>query len=383
MEDTVIKEVIKKSELVAKDAYEYQWITYPEYGFLQSHIEEKTEELEITYDLENRRSFTEIRKEDLPDILLVLDDIGNLKKYLEKYSFSLQPQNLFYDLHGSVKAKSRDVLSASADQEEQFLNAYKAVVGYALQNKYTFEDYLQGGMQLLGKEGVLGQVQSGTSVEDIQKILCEEYERIKKDRREKKVLIPKSKVTTLKVTAAILGVVLLGTVGYIGNDRIVKEPYQRAVIELSDAYVQSDYVTCIDCMRDVKVQKMTAPQKFMLANAYVRSENLTQEQKDNILAKMTLNDTESKLDYWIYLGRSDTEQAADIALRLSDDQLLLYAYMKEKGITEENTELTGAEKSDKLNEITKKMEPLMEKYETEDSNNYEGTATGDTEGDGE
>ena len=82
MEDTVIKEVIKKSELVAKDAYEYQWITYPEYGFLQSHIEEKTEELEITYDLENRRSFTEIRKEDLPDILLVLDDIGNLKKYL-------------------------------------------------------------------------------------------------------------------------------------------------------------------------------------------------------------------------------------------------------------------------------------------------------------
>ena len=51
MEDTVIKEVIKKSELAAKDAYEYQWITYPEYGFLQSHIEEKTEELEITYDL--------------------------------------------------------------------------------------------------------------------------------------------------------------------------------------------------------------------------------------------------------------------------------------------------------------------------------------------
>ena len=180
MEDTVIKEVIKKSELAAKDAYEYQWITYPEYGFLQSHIEEKTEELEITYDLENRRSFTEIRKEDLPDILLVLDDIGNLKKYIEKYSFSLQPQNLFYDLHGSVKAKSRDVLSASTEQEEQFLNAYKAVIGFALQNKYTFEDYLQGGMQLLGKEGVLGQVQSGTSVEDIQRYFVKNMNELRK-----------------------------------------------------------------------------------------------------------------------------------------------------------------------------------------------------------
>ena len=78
MEDTVIKEVIKKSEVIAKDAFEYQWITYPEHGFLQSHIEEKSEELEITYDLENRRPFMEIRKEDLPDILLVLDDIGKI-----------------------------------------------------------------------------------------------------------------------------------------------------------------------------------------------------------------------------------------------------------------------------------------------------------------
>ena len=192
MEDTVIKEVIKKSELAAKEAYEYQWITYPEYGFLQSQIEEKTEELEITYNLENRRAFTEIRKEDLPDILLALDDLGNLKKYIGKYSFSLQPQNLFYDLHGSVKAKSRDILSASGNQEEQFLNSYKAVIGFALQKKYTFEDYLQGGMQLLGKEGVLAQVRSGTSVEDIQKILCGEYERIKTDRRKKKVLISKN-----------------------------------------------------------------------------------------------------------------------------------------------------------------------------------------------
>lgn len=383
MKDTVIKEVVKKSDFVAKDTYEYQWIAYPEYGFLQSNIEEKTEELEITYNLENRRPFTEIRKEDLPDILLVLDDIGNLKKYTEKYAFSLHPQNLFYDRHGSVKVKRRDVLSASADREEQFLTSYKAVIGFALQKKYTFEDYLQGGMQLLGKEGLLGQVQSEKSVEGIQKIICEEHTRIKQDHREKKILIPKNKMTTIKAALAILSVALLGIGGCMGYDRIVKEPYQRAVIELSDAYVQSDYVTCIDRMRSVKVQNMTAPQKYMLANAYIRSENLTQQQKDNILAKLILNDTESKLDYWIYLGRRETEQAVDIAMRLSDDQLLLYAYMKAKAITEENTELTGTEKTDKLDEITKKMEPLMKKYETEDSNNYEDIISEDTEEDGE
>lgn len=384
MEDTVIKEVIKKSELVAKDAFEYQWVIYPESGFLQANIEEKTEELEITYNLENRSSLTEIREEDLPDILLILDDIGNLKKYIEKYSFSLNPQNLFYDCHGSVKAKRRDMLSAGTNRENQFLNSYKAVIGYALQNKYTFDDFLQGGMQLLGKEGLLGKIQVAISTEEIQQKLRDEYERIKKERKEKKVLLQKNKVTTMKVTAAVLGTILVGIVGYLGYDCIVKEPYQKAVINLSDAYIQSDYVACIDYMKKIKVEKMTSPQKYMLANAYVRSENLTQEQKDNILTKMTLNDIESKLDYWIYLGRRDIEQAVDIAMRLSDDQLLLYAYMKEKAITEEDTELTGTEKSEKLEGITKKMEPLMEKYDTEDTDNSENrTTTEKTEGYGE
>lgn len=262
--------------------------------------------------------------------------------------------------------KSRDILSDITDREEKFLNEYKAIAGYALQEKYTYDDFLQGGMQLLGKEGLLGQIRSGESVEDIQRIVCREYERIKKERKEKKVLTSKRKMTTLKATAVILGIALAGTVGYIGYDVSVKEPYQTAVMKLGDAYVKSDYVTCIDSMKNVKVQDMTAPQKYMLANAYVRSENLTQEQKDNILAKMTWNDTESKLDYWIYLGRSDTESAADTALRLSDDQLLLYTYMKEKSMIEENTELAGTEKSDKLDKITKKMEPLMEKYKTKE-----------------
>lgn len=89
MQDTAIKEVIKKSELTAKSPFEYQWITYPESGFFKSDIEEKDEEIEITYDRENRKACTEIRKEDILDILLILDDLSKLKKCIEKYSFSL------------------------------------------------------------------------------------------------------------------------------------------------------------------------------------------------------------------------------------------------------------------------------------------------------
>ena len=235
-----------------------------------------------------------------------------------------------------------------------------------MQKKYHYEDFRQGGNELLGKEGICGEIKDLESVGEIQVRLRREYRRIQENRKRTKLLIPIWTYRLTKGLAIMLGVLLMGLAGFSGYHFIVTEPYKNAVIGLGDAYVDSDYVLCIDSMKDIEVKDMSLYQKYMLANAYVRSENLNQEQKENILSAMTLNDSASKLEYWIYLGRKDTERAEDIALQLSDNQLLLYAYMKEKANIESDTELTGAEKSDRLDELTRKMDSLMEEYNTED-----------------
>lgn len=367
MEAQALQERFKKSEFTAKDRYDYKWITYPESHFLKSELKEQGEELIVTYETGERTAFTKIRQEDVAQRLLILESVGELFSDTEKYAFELQPENLFYDDHGIVQAKRRDVIPDQKQRSEKdFVLEYKAVIGFSMQKKYQYEDFRQGGNELLGKEGICGEVKDLESVMEIQERLRGEYRRILENRKRTKLLIPIWTYRLTKGLAIVLGVLLLGLAGFSGYHFIVTEPYKNAVIGLSDAYVSSDYVLCIDSMKDIAVKDMGLYQKYMLANAYVRSENLNQEQKENILSAMTLNDSASKLEYWIYLGRKDTERAEDIALQLSDNQLLLYAYMKEKANIESDTELTGAEKSDRLDELTRKMDSLMEEYNTED-----------------
>ncbi len=366
MENKVIQETMKKSELAAKDIYDYKRIVYPESYLVPAEMKEEKEELVFTYQVGNWIPVSEVRKEDLPEILLVLEAIGGLREGSKKYRFSLRPENIYYDLHGNVKIKQRDIHVRGETLEDNLLNEYKSVIGFALQKKYGYDDFLKGGIQLLGKVGLAGEIKEKESVEEIQECIRNYYIKVKSDRKRNKILLPRKNYTAIKITAISLGVFFLGTAGFLGYHMIALEPYKDAVMQLSDAYVSSDYVACIDAMENVPVKKMNLYQKYMLANAYVHSENLTQEQKNNILETMTWKDSASRLEYWIYLGRKDTDKAEDMALQLSDDQLLLYAYMKEKANIEDDTELSGSEKSQKLDNITKKMEPLIEKYETEE-----------------
>ena len=101
---------------------------------------------------------------------------------------------------------------------------------------------------------------------------------------------------------------------------------------------------------------VTLSQFFQESN----SENLTEEQKKNTISALSLETNEKVLDYWIALGRLQTEEAENIAQQVSDNDLLLYAYLKEKNMLETDTEISGKDKSDKLADLEGKIEQLTE-----------------------
>ena len=68
------------------------------------------------------------------------------------------------------------------------------------------------------------------------------------------------------------------------------------------------------------------------------------------------------MEYWIYIGRLNPLEAENIAMQRSDDELLLYAYMLEKDLTETDNQMTGEEKATKLSELEGKIKTLAEKY---------------------
>ena len=95
----------------------------------------------------------------------------------------------------------------------------------------------------------------------------------------------------------------------------------------------------------------------------------SEETKDMLIDRLSYNSDVKQLDYWIYLGRTDADNAIDIAQRLSDNQLLLYAYIQKYEIVSADTTLSGDDKSSQLNSIRENIKDLAQtlgiKYEPE------------------
>lgn len=360
---TTLTEVIKKSALNAHTVFDYKKLLYPRPRFLKMSWTESKEDLKVEYTISRLKAVSEIRSEEQAMIFSVLLSAGELKKEASELKFSLAPENLYYNVNGQAFVKQRDTYKEGTKfQEKKFVDSYKALIGYALQKQYTFEDYLKGGLQLLKKDKLLEPLSDLESVDDIIAYLDKQRNDLVEKNIKTKKTVEKSKFTRMKIIMNVSLVLLVLSVVCIGYTFLKVLPYQKAVMEADNAYIENNYIEVIEKLEKVKVDNMDKHQKFILANAYIRSESLSQEQKNNLLANMTVRENEKKLDYWIYLGRMETEEAENIAMQQSDDQLLLYAYLKEKNKVETDTKLSGAEKTAALTALEEKIQPLKEKY---------------------
>lgn len=358
---TIISETIKKSDLNASDKYDYKKLELPIRNFIDMDMEIREEDIIFNYDISDLLEAKNLKKEDLMTKLRFLISVSELEELVFDYKFSLDPENLYYGKDDQIKIKKRDVKDNLEPMD--LLNQYKALIGYIWQDEYSYEDYLKGGMQLLGEDKFLKEILDANSIKETSNVLKNKFDEVKLDRQENKMLIDKKRYKSQRRFSTITMIILLLFGIYISYLHIRILPIERASAKSSEAYIKEDYVEVIDSLEKIKIKDMGKTQKFILASSYIRSESLTDKQRENIFKNVSIDGNEEILDYWIYLGRNELENSVNIAMKLSEDELLLYAYMKQLDQLERDTTLDGDEKNSKIKEIEEKMKPLLEKYE--------------------
>lgn len=362
----IVTIVAKKSSMVVREG-EYSKLSKRQDGFLACVIEEMEEELQFTYNTRHVKPLRELRKDDKLKQMVVLGNIKELQGLNSLYSFSMDPDNLYYDMKGNVYVMHKDIVSKDySGKQEHFIEEYKSLIGYVMQRRYGYEDYLEGGQALLRKDKFLNKIYEAETKEDILAILEEQYDNIVEDRNVCYIEVKRAtykKRSIYIVLSSLMITILLGGLLYLYFYKIEE---QSNMLEVYDAYLVEDYVALIDASKTIRIENLDSRQKYVLAVAYVKSEDLTAEQKDNILTLLLPEGDEQILEYWIALGRGNVEEAENIAMQRSDDELLLYAYLKEKQQLEENTELTGTQKNEAITELQNKIDTLAEQYSVEE-----------------
>lgn len=308
-----------------------------------------------------RKELSELKKNrDVDLILPILWEAGKLEDESQVKRFTLNPDELLYDDRGNVYLKKEDELND--DSKWDFLAEYKALIGSMLQTKYKFVDYIEGGLSLLKKDKLLNDVYLAESVIDVRKILREEHTKVIEGKKKNKIEVKRRRFIILEIFIVIFAISTLILGVYYLKD-YQKDKRSIAFINAFEAYQAKEYISVIDSLSSVDSSYMDSKEKYILAISYIRSENLTDEQKENIINDLNLLNIEKLYDYWICLGRSEFEGSQNIAMQLSNNELLLYSYMKERENLINNTTLDGQKKTDRLSELEKYIQDYKSEYE--------------------
>lgn len=356
---------IRRSDLAAKSIYDFKRLEENSPLFLPCRIEEEKESVCMNFDLRGMQMLEELKTADRRKKLEVLLHIAELAEPYQNYDFSLDPGNLYYDFLGRVRVKTRDIiLSAPKNRMKDFLRQYQALIGYILEGSRPYEDYLYKGMEILMADNEITGLTEPETVQEEKKILSEYYTNLleKEKNKMKKVEIVKyRRLVRYGIVSAFLLVFLAAAAIYSFGWYM---PQQKRIMVAEDAYLRKDYVALIDALKGVETDNLSHAGKYMLANAYIQGQavdTFSGKDKENILSKVTYQSNENMLDYWIHLGRLEIGEAEDIAMKMSDDQLLLYAYMQELRQVETQEDLPGEQKSKRKQELMKKIEELAGK----------------------
>lgn len=139
--------------------------------------------------------------------------------------------------------------------------------------------------------------------------------------------------------------------------------------------MRQDYSAAINSLEQIKVSVLPKESRYQLARAFIISESLTQEQKENILENINLKTSDNILNYWIFTGRMEYEESAEIARRMGDEDLLLYALMKQQVSVKSDSNLSGTEKTEKLNAVNSEIDTILDKREQENKELAENSGT--------
>jgi len=363
--DKIIVESIKKSTLGAKGHFDYEKLVYAMPCFLPCTYEEGLEEVVFTYDVTGMKPASELKQEEKEVQYQFLINFHIMESLLETYKISLREENLYYDENFLPYIKHRDLYNKGEGKEDgMFLVTYKIFIGGILSKKYGLKTLQESGLELLKQEAVFKEFYEAATVGELTDVLRQRKNEYQQRIRSTTVRV-KKKTHQVKTIISIGASVLFAAAAlYLGYVSVKVIPFQDKVIEAYQGYTANDYVECIDSMKEIQPAQMDTSTKYILAIAYAKSESLKKDEMDDIIEKLSLSSNEKELEYWIHLGRLEAQEAQSLAKALSNDKLLIYAYMKELNYLESSTAIEGEAKESRISQLEQSIKSLGEKYST-------------------
>ena len=346
---------LKRSDVASQDLRELLLLDLHHPFFLEQSMVSDEDSVTFSYQLEPYGlSYEEIKSRTISERLRLALNVFKLEEALDlPITFLLHPENLFITKDAQAKIAYRgipDLMVPQAISPEDFLRQAKCFT-VTLFTDLDFMDLYNGSLELETLPDFLNDLcqanDIASAVSILEKYYAEKYSKEQADL----VLVPSRKHRVFKLATIWLSasVVLLAIpLIYL---IFVQNPFKEKMLQADTAFIKVDYSGVITELEGVAPSNLPNTQKYELSYSYIQGLEFSDDQKKVILNNVTLKSDELYLTYWIQIGRNRFEEALDIAKRINDSDLIIYALTQEIKQVREDDKLSGKDRESKLNTL--------------------------------
>lgn len=359
-----MKKQYRKSDLNIIDDGNIKLLTNKHRGLLDCELSIITEEnVELIYSVkgESLEDCNYKKYEKLQIIYRLAMLVANELKPLD---FSLSPDNVFVTIDGSVHIYERKISNiANEIKEARLLNELIALSGFMLRGM-EFETLLEVDNSQLETDKELKEMLELRSLDELciflEQLTTKELETLHNER----IIINKRKYKNLTTNKLFYRVSLVVSIIMIIALSAYVIPHKAMEIKLYEAAQDSDSTTILEIVQDINISSMSKNEKIVASTAIINDQvELNDAQKANIISQLNNKTKDEILDYWMYIGKGEYDEANNKAIAVSDADMQTYALLLLINQTQNDDKLEADERKQLIDGYEGQIKDLTDQKE--------------------
>ncbi|HEL2006912.1 TPA: type VII secretion protein EssB [Streptococcus suis] len=346
---------VKRSDVATQELSDLLLLDLHHPQFLQQEMTVDEDTVHFTYYLDAfGQTFEDMKEKEVSEKLRLSLNVLELKQALKlPITFFVHPSSVFITKDGRAKLAYRAIPEKMVPQTLDAADLLKQLKSYilALFTEHDFMDLYNGALDVVPVPEFLDTIRKAEDMDSLEGLLQGYFQDKLEEEKATLTRVSRSKHRLYRYAtiwlSALAGLLVLPLIYLV----FMHNPFKEKMLDADTAFIKVDYPGVISELERVEVSSLPYTQKYTLAYAYIQGFDLSNEQRSVILNNVTLKSDEQYLDYWIEIGRGNSQEALDLAKRLDDSDLILYALYQQMEQVRENTTLSGEERETTLDEL--------------------------------
>ncbi|CYU53407.1 type VII secretion protein EssB [Streptococcus suis] len=346
---------VKRSDVATQELSDLLLLDLHHPQFLQQEMTVDEDTVHFTYYLDAfGQTFEDMKEKEVSEKLRLSLNVLELKQALKlPITFFVHPSSVFITKDGRAKLAYRAIPEKMVPQTLDAADLLKQLKSYilALFTEHDFMDLYNGALDVVPVPEFLDTIRKAEDMDSLEGLLQGYFQDKLEEEKATLTRVSRSKHRLYRYAtiwlSALAGLLVLPLIYLV----FMHNPFKEKMLDADTAFIKVDYPGVISELERVEVSNLPYTQKYTLAYAYIQGFDLSNEQRSVILNNVTLKSDEQYLDYWIEIGRGNSQEALDLAKRLDDSDLILYALYQQMEQVRENTTLSGEERETTLDEL--------------------------------